>query len=78
MRDTYPFVIDVGDMVRSGRNNLQVRVTPPPRNALVQRAMDGEKHLTHMREYEKTPIPVGLLGPVTLEYDLHALAADAP
>lgn len=57
----HPFLLDVTDAVRIGKNVIKVSVRPPLRNALVGRALAGDKFAEHMSVHENDLVRVGLV-----------------
>ncbi|QTD57079.1 glycosyl hydrolase [Parasphingorhabdus cellanae] len=62
----HPFLVDISDAVRAGKNTITVSVRPPQRNALVGRALAGDKFAEHMSVYENDLVRLGLVDPVKL------------
>lgn len=57
----HPFLLDITDAVRAGKNTIKVSVRPPLRNALVGRALSGDKFAKHMSVHENDLVRVGLV-----------------
>lgn len=62
----HPFLVDITDAVRVGQNTIKVSVRPPLRNALVGRALAGDKFAEHMETHENNLVRLGLVKPVRL------------
>ncbi len=62
----HPFLVDITDAARVGQNTIKVSVRPPLRNALVGRALAGDKFAEHMKTHENNLVRLGLVKPVRL------------
>lgn len=70
---TFPYQVDVTDMLKKGRNRLEIEVVNTWANALRgadegKAPFDGIWTNAKYRRAEKTLLPAGLVGPLTLEY----------
>jgi hypothetical protein len=66
-----PFVVDVTDAVRSGKNRLEVKVTNVWPNRMIGDKQPGAQRVTFSSydpyKADSPLLPSGLLGPVTIE-----------
>jgi hypothetical protein len=62
-----PYELDITTFVREGENQLEIRVTPTQRNHSIGEALMGNPKYAQYKNLEKTLMPAGLLGPVTLK-----------
>jgi hypothetical protein len=77
-----PFSVNIGAAVRSGRNDLEVRVTNLWPNRLIgdQRLPEAQRHTkTNITKFtaDSPLMPSGLLGPVTIRFHVVATARHA-
>ncbi len=61
-----PFVLDITPALQPGENTIQVEVLAPLRNYFVGRALAGDEHYSHMRDYADRLVAAGLMGPVSI------------
>lgn len=62
-----PYQLDVTSLLKSGPNQVEVRVLPAPRNHAIGEARQGALHYAQYQALEHTLLPAGLLGPVVLK-----------
>lgn len=62
-----PWRIEVGPLLTEGDNVFEVVVTPPLRNRLIGKALDGDESAVQFLGMKDTLAPAGLVGPVYLE-----------
>jgi hypothetical protein len=61
-----PYLLDVTERLKSGSNELEIRVTAPALNSLLERAEQGDPHYKQFEGRQDTALPAGLIGPVRL------------
>lgn len=61
-----PYCLDISRFIKVGRNTIEVRVTPTNRNKFIGDAVSGNIKYNHFKGKENTLMPVGLIGPVTV------------
>ncbi len=62
-----PYSVDVSRYLRPGDNSIQLTVTPPRWNSLVGRFLAEDPLAAQMKGQVERLVPVGLLGPVSLQ-----------
>lgn len=60
-----PYLIKLSNL-KSGKNELEVKIQPALRNFFVGKGLAGDEHYKQFKEEEHTLLPVGLLGPVRI------------
>lgn len=63
----HPFKTDIADHLRPGVNTIRIRLIPPQRNALIAKALAGDKNYSHFKSRADELVAAGLLGPVRLD-----------
>ena len=63
-----PMSIDLGDALQPGRNTLVLTIKPPRRNELVGKALAGVALLEQVLPQQEELAPMGLFGPVQLDF----------
>jgi len=61
-----PYRLDVTDHLVAGENQIEVTVTPAPRNGFIGRALAGERPYERLRNQADRLMSAGLAGPVRL------------
>lgn len=61
-----PFELDVSRTLQQGENEIAVTVTPPMRNSMIKKGLDGVPQYNHMIGYADHLVAAGLMGPVTI------------
>ncbi|MEK1939847.1 MAG: glycosyl hydrolase [Pseudomonas sp.] len=61
-----PWRVDVTALLVDGQNTLEIDYQPTLRNALIGRALGGDKRLAHFKSRADALVPEGLSGPIRL------------
>jgi hypothetical protein len=61
-----PYSLDITKLIRKGENKIEVQVTTTRRNAFIGAALQGDPHYAQFKGKEKTTLPAGLAGPVSI------------
>ncbi|MCS3732324.1 glycosyl hydrolase [Mucilaginibacter dorajii] len=62
-----PYQLDITSFLKTGNNKIEVRITPTSRNEFIGEAMKGNSKYAQYKGQEKTLMPAGLVGPVTIK-----------
>lgn len=62
-----PFTVEITHLVNEGTNHLEIVLTPPLRNRLLGRALQGLEEYKEFSGKAATLLPGGIEGPVTIE-----------
>lgn len=62
-----PYELDITSNIREGENQIEIIVTPTQRNYSIGEAIKGNQKYAQYVNLEKTLMPEGLLGPVTIK-----------
>ena len=62
-----PYELDITSYISDGENLIEIRVIPTQRNYSIGEALKGNPKYAQYKNLERTLMPAGLLGPVTLK-----------
>lgn len=62
-----PYQLDITSFLKTGNNKIEVHITPTSRNEFIGEAMKGNSKYAQYKGQEKTLMPAGLIGPVSIK-----------
>ncbi|HWB25294.1 MAG TPA: glycosyl hydrolase [Chitinophagaceae bacterium] len=62
-----PYLVDITQFLKLGINNIEILVTPTNRNVFIGEAIKGNAKYVQFKGAEKTLMPAGLIGPVSIK-----------
>ena len=71
-----PYRLDITHQLLPGFNSIEIWITPPLRNRMIGKGLEGEEGYAHFDDPSISLVPVGLLGPVVV-WEVDEILPDA-